>query len=391
MRYPIVFLLVAVFFAGCGEQSFRDDDFEKEIKTQNYLKVTDSFEKESLEYLNEYRFSAGLTRLKENENLKEAANYHAKYLTQNGLYTHYQSEDLKYYTGYSPKTRAGYAGYAGNGIYENIYAGDVGAKESVDILFSNIYHRLTFLSFEANEAGVASSHLSSYPYKRVYVYELASGDDFSPNEDKNVKIVVWPYENQKDVLPFFYEEDPDPLPWCGVSGYPISIQFNPYESDDIKLLSFNLYDESKRQIIDTDILDATTDPNDKFSEKQFALMPKKRLEWGSLYTVKAVYLQGEKSRITKEWSFRTKVLPKPNFTLEGEGEIFNVKSGIEYHFYLPPKNCNDKFDGFRYSVTSGVRVEQRMIDYNTIKIKATGRGVVKVYTQNGKNFTLKVG
>ena len=32
----------------------------------------------------------------------------------------------------------------------------------------------------------------------------------------------------KNTPTVFYEEHPDPLPGIGVSGYPISISFNPY-------------------------------------------------------------------------------------------------------------------------------------------------------------------
>ncbi len=390
MRYLIICILSLTLLVGCGEQSVRDSDQNIDTKRENDLKISELSTRTSLEYLNDYRILAGLSMLRENENLKVSASSHSYYLVQNGLYTHYQQIDLKYYTGYTPVKRALYAGYDGVRVYENIYAGDTTVKEAIDILFSNIYHRLSFLAFDIDESGAAESESVLYPFKKVFVYEMGSSKEFFLYQNEKPEVVVWPYKDQKDVLPFFYEEDPDPLPECSVSGYPVSIQFNPDNNANIELLSFELYESDGEKIVNADMLDAANDPNTKFTKEHFALMPQDRLKWGSKYTAIVVYMKNNEEKITKKWSFKTKSLPKPNFTVMKKQNIFNVKSGVEYHFYLPPLHCNDMFTKFKYSITSGLIVEQKMIDNNTIKIRVTGKGTVKVYTENLKEFTLIV-
>jgi hypothetical protein len=69
-------------------------------------------------------------------------------------------------------------------------------------------------------------------------------------------------------------------------------------------------------------------------------------------------------------------------------ESFSAKSGIMNYFYLPPKDCNDQFSSYRFKTSGSLKVEERLVDNNTIKIKATGSGKVTIYPDNGREFTI---
>ncbi len=373
-----------VFLVGCGsgaESVSNTEDDSRSLNTQNVELLSETFEDAGLAHLNRYRNLAGMTQFTSNSNLNKAAQNHASYQVTNNLYTHYEQSSHVGFSGKTPFDRDLEAGYSHGDISENIYAGDVTPERSMDILFSNIYHRLAFLDFGFDEIGFGMQSSESYDFKKVYTYEMGRENLRSFNDAQNPKVVLWPYENQQDVMPVFYEERPDPLPECSVSGYPISMQFNPSKNGKIVVESFKLYDDVDKEIIDTVLLDLKSD---------FVLMPLTRLEWGSTYHVSAQYHEdgGEPQLI--EWDFTTKSLPEPYFIVEEANQNFSLKSGEIYHFYLPPKDCNDKFDTYSYRYTAGLKIEERIVDNNTIKVKAIGKGIIEINPDYGRSFTLKV-
>jgi hypothetical protein len=375
LKQFIVFWIVVIFLIGCGSGS----QAGKDASNSNVKVLAETFDDIGLEQLNRYRNFAGMTGFSINKSLTMVAQNHASYQIENNLYTHdEQNKTLS--------QRAIEAGYTYNrDISENIYAGNVTPESSIDILFSNIYHRLAFLDFGFDEIGFGMGVSDDYAFKKVYTYEMGRANSRLSNENQNPKIVLWPYENQQNVMPVFYEELPDPLPECSVSGYPISIQFNPAKNGKIKLASFALYDDLG-EVVDSKLLRR----DQHLSDKEFVLMPLTRLKWGTTYHVKALYSEDNSKNKLLEWDFNTKSLPEPYFIVKDTNQNYTIKSGETYHFYLPPKDCNDKFNTYTYKYSYGLKVEERMVDNNTMKFKITGSGTVEIKTDNGKKIILTV-
>ena len=199
---------------------------------------------------------------------------------------------------------------------------------------------------------------------------------------KNAKVVCYPYNGQKSVLPVFYNESPDPLPGYKVSGYPVSIQFNPvhFGNKNIKMNAFKLYDAHGRVFEKTRILTWENDPNRRFKKGQFALMPLKRLEYGMTYTaVFEARINGEK--YTKKWSFTTKSFKNKLYRITKKNETLDVAPNSTVVLYFVPTSRNDLFRHYTYR--GGLKVS--FIDQNTLKVTFPNKLRKKTMIQAGKN------
>ena len=299
----------------------------------------------ALNQINTYRQKSGLIALQSNIHLKKAASAHASYMIRNQNSGHFEKRGKVGYTGYSPMQRVIRAGYASKAVRENLTANSKSYKRSVETLFSAIYHRFTFLNFYVDEIGIGKvRNKKKRSYKRVqrtFVYDLGSsrvtalcrqkyskesGNFYMKNlcknsandvperlfkqrqnevRRKNAKIIFFPYANQQNVQPVFYTEKPHPLPGSKVSGYPISVQFNPLYYHKIKLKKFRLYDGNGKRIKQYKIITAKSDVNHMFTALEFAFMPLKKLAYNSVYQVEFEALADGKM-VKKRWSFRTK-------------------------------------------------------------------------------------
>ena len=372
--FYMIGFVITLSFLGCGGSDVTTKSNLNNITTKS---LDTTAEYKNLKELNSLRKEAGLIGFATDNLLEKAALNHAEYLVKNNLYTHYQADK-------TPSQRLQNLGYTHDDTAENIYAGNISANRSLEILFSNIYHRLAFLDFGFDEIGLGYASSKYYDYIKVYTYEMGREDDRSNNQAKNPKIVLWPYKNQKNVLPVFYEESPDPLPECSVSGYPVSLQFNQSKSGDIDLESFEIYDENENTI-ESKILSHSNLLNDK----EFVLMPLSRLKWGHRYSVRSSYKEDGILR-DLDWSFTTKTLPNPNYTVTKNDQKFTVSSAKTYYFYLPPKDCNDRFETYKYKYSSGVKLDIEMVDNNTLKITPYGSGKVDFTLDNDKSFSIEI-
>jgi hypothetical protein len=387
----LVSIVLFFSFSGCGSQT--NDVNLQQFSHESYgVNVLDSVVKTDfgLAYLNNMRESAGLNPFRLNSYLQKSALSHARYLVDYNLYSHYEENYGRYFTGRTPLARAKESGYTNENVLENIYAGDVNPQESIDILFSNIYHRFAFLNLSSDEVGIGTAESDAYHYQKVYAYEMGSSRGTSLIQQENPKVLFWPYVNQKDVLPVFYEELPDPLSQCSVSGYPVSIEFNPEKNGNITLKSFTLIEEESQKVLDTIFMDKETDPNAIFNKNQFALFPVKRLDWGKKYKAEVVYYEEDGTLLHKAWSFQTKALSGLNFTVSEGKNHFSMPSGTNAFFYVPPKDCNDLFKSYSYSYSDTLKLEERMVDNNTIMLKAKGTGSITIVTDNAEEFTVNV-
>lgn len=369
-----------------------------------------------LSYLNEIRSHAGLIELKPNKALNRASSSHAKYLVRHQVTGHTEQRGRGLYTGDRPYKRALKAGYPSAFVVENLTINTVNQKQSIDNLLSAIYHRFVFLTLDQDEIGMGIAKTKrGRKFNSAFVYDLGSSaisklcQKNYPKENgvyyitdicrdkskmiprtiynsakdkirlKNRDIVLFPYPNQKGVSPVFYNESPDPLPRYGVSGYPISVELNSAIYKNISLKSFRLYSNNK-EIRDTKIIKHSSDRNKLFTKSQFALMPLKRLEYGTTYRVEFEASTSTK-RVKKDWSFTT-IKPKGKlYRITKKKSHLKVKAGSTAILYFVPSHRNDIVT--RYG-SRGVKV--KFIDQNTFKVqfparKSNGKAVLDLKTK----------
>ena len=388
MRKKLFFILISTLFI-FGNIYGKTKFFTKTININRFSYLSLATDRtEGINYINNLRSEAGLNLLTENSLLDEAAMNHANYLILNNTFGHYESKENVGFTGETPYKRVLNVGYTGFKVLENISAGDKDITESINGLFSAIYHRLGFLDFDINEIGIGEKYSDSYTYKTVFVYDMGSTD--TSVATNNPKYVIWPYDGATDVSPVFYEEIPDPLPNCSVSGYPISVEFNPEKIGNINLIDFELTDTATGEDVNSTILSQLTDPNKHFNQYQFALMPLERLKFNTQYNVKFVYSEDGLTK-TITWNFKTKSLKYPYYIVDTQNATLKIKPANTYIIYLKPLNCNDKFSRFSASYFgSSPKIE--FVDYNTLKVTSNASigSEITINTSNSRNIILIV-
>lgn len=350
------------------------------------------------DYLNRLRQKAGMSKLLYNRTLERAAQNHADYLIANRKIGHYEDAKLPHFSGYKPSDRVIAAGYRTRLVVENVSSNSLDYRDSIDGLFSAIYHRFGFLDFQIDEVGISLRQDEKDPAKTAYVYEMGiyevealcgkksydgpgeyafkvCKDLLHRIEAKafkkalnacalvNHKMVLYPYEEQTNVPPAFYDELPDPLPGYRVSGFPISVQFNPRFFRYVRLLSFRLFKEGGEEIKETKILDHLSDPNGLFKKYEYALFPLKRLEWGTRYRVEIRY-RADGRTVTKRWYFRTRMFDEKMAVLQHRKSRVKLHADEPLILYFKPRSPDDILGDIRYSS----RIELSFIDKNTIRI-----------------------
>ncbi|OAQ20911.1 CAP domain-containing protein [Thermosulfurimonas dismutans] len=369
-----------------GVESWRERIFQRPL-FHGPSRVTRQAYGSYLQYLNALRSSVGMIPFSENQALTQAAESHARYIATNQDIGHTETPGLPYFTGVTPADRAAAAGYNYKAIGENLSWGEENFQESIDDLFSAIYHRFGFLSFYFDEIGFGKAIDDRGTV--YYVYDLGTRKDPSIVATDNPLVVRWPPPGDT-VPPVFYEEFPDPLPDRSVSGYPISVQFNPYKVNTVQMFSFNLYD-SAGNLVSTLLMDEASDPNRRFSAFEFALFPQSRLEWGEKYTVEAIFnIDGETKDFS--WEFYTRSLEFPYYRIDAFDIELPVRSGQTYAFYFVPANGTDLIRSYRYRYPSGVSVSADFIDLNTLKISLNGTlgETVSFELSDGRTLRLRI-
>jgi hypothetical protein len=369
----------------------------------------------ALNYLNALREKSGLTPLRADDLLDKAASAHAGYLLRQQKAGHFEKKGYKGFTGENPSARVSYQGFASRDVMENVTVNSKDFKGSVDKLFSAIYHRFVFLSFDKDIIGIGrASSQKKKDIQSAYVYKLADSalnslcqDDYIPvnggmymqyicrDKDKlipqnlyeqtrikhkaeNPKVILYPYPGQKELLPVFYNEDPDPLPDYQVSGYPISVQLNDAYYRSVKLKSFKLYDERGKEFAKTRVLSSRNDPHKRFKKTEFALMPLKRLEYAQRYTaVFEATVDGKKYQ--KKWSFSTRSFKEKLYRLTGEKLKLKVAAGSTVILYFVPRSGNDMMKSYRFSESLKVVY----VDYNTLKVTLPAKLRPRLHVEAG--------
>ncbi len=360
-------------------------------------------------YLNRLRQRAGMVPLKISTPLEIAAHNHSAYMTKNNSVGHQEQKDDPGFTGVTPWDRAIYAGYLSRMVLENISYGDGSAKESIDSLMSALYHRFAFLDETIDEIGGGYSFDRAFYYQSAYTYDMGNSklnflcSDAYPSfsgagyytygvckeynkriskdeydnaigsiAGKNPAIILWPYDGASDIPPVFYEESPDPLPECSVSGYPVSVKFNSYKIlGQPQVVEFALFD-GETKIENVKLLTHTSDPNQKLSPYEFALFPLQRLKWNHSYKALFRYiLDGEEHTLL--WEFQTRELPYSTYVVTPNTTTLKIRSGKWYALYFKPQDCNDRLGSISYRYSSSIeKVDVLYYDLNTLLVFVQG-------------------
>jgi hypothetical protein len=370
----------------------------------------------ALHYLNSIRQDAGLIKFKSNKKLDKAAASHASYLVRQQKNGHYEKKGWKGYTGKTPSDRVLKAGYTSKAVMENISVNAKTSHKSIDVLFAAIYHRFVFLNFDKDEIGIGSASTKKkrritssfvynigstaiaelcqryYPKQNGFFYMQNLCKDSSvtipeyllqekQNEirQKNSKIVLYPYRDATNVLPVFYTENPHPLPGSKVSGYPVSVQFNPASYTNVKLKKFRLFEAEGKEIKKCKVLTHHNDENHRFSKLQFALMPLKRLEYNTTYQVEFEAVADGK-RLEKSWRFTTKNPKERLYKITKKKTTLKVKRGEKIVLYFEPGSNKDVLGRIKYTG----KLQTTYLDRNTLLVTLPNK-------RSSRGYTLKAG
>jgi hypothetical protein len=197
-------------------------------------------------------------------------------------------------------------------------------------------------------------------------------------------VIVWPPRGARSVPPAFFIEEPDPLPDRDVSGYPVSIQFNPNKSGQLAVQGFRLFElvgETRVPVENVRLLDRESDPNQLLSTYEFALFPLQRLAWDATYeAVVDAEVEGRPQQYS--WRFGTQGQGLDLLTAERPWQRFVVRPGVDFLLYLPPQA------GSAYTVLStrtehlsGNSVALEAVDPNTLRVRIEARYCDRIKVQ----------
>ena len=377
----------------------------------------------ALVYLNVLRQKSGLIALRSNAQLSKAAKAHARYLVRHQKNGHYEQRGKVGYTGRVPSDRVLRAGYASRAVMENLSVNAQTPKHSIDTLFAAIYHRFVFLDFSNDEIGVGSTVAKKYrKIRSSFVYELGSSTInrlckrtfpkengffymqnlcrnsthviprtlFLQKQDeirkKNRPIVFYPYPDAVNVPPVFYTEHPQPLPGSKVSGYPVSVQFNPAFYKKVKLNKFRLFDGSGKEIKQKKILTYANDRNHRFSKLEFAFMPLRRLKYGMTYSV-SFEAVADGNKVKKSWEFTTKKPKARLYKITKKRTKLHIEKNEKIVLYFVPRNRKDVLG----RVTLSKPLHVRYLDQNTLEVILPHKRSIRGYSLKvaGREVILK--
>ncbi len=348
-------------------------------------------------YLQKLRTKAQMTPFTRNGLLDEASYNHSNYLKINNTGGHIEDTTKGGSTGAKPSDRTKHVGLLSKSVGENVSTGQTNFMESIDGLFTAIYHRLGFLNIEFDMVG-----LSKVNDRYTYVMSNTLLEDLCKNEpgensgqlicangkafgsakvnslkkqtaDKSPKVIIWPPNNSDDNPPYFYVESPDPLPNHDVSGNPISITFNKFTySSPPTLNTFKLLD-SEEKVVQTIFRSKANAVNQGFlDEYVFILFPEERLKWGSTYKIEYDFTSAL-GAIKGASTFKTRELKGKVYYVKDKDAELKVISGESYTIDLIPLNKNDDALSGGYSGGGTAQAGNlELISLNTFKVAISG-------------------
>jgi len=168
-----------------------------------------------------YRAAVGLPAVTLDAKLSKGCMEHARYMLLNkdsdamaGLNAHNQR----------PKLRGASAEGAACGKTADLFFGVSDLETAVDGWMSTLYHRRPILSPTLERIGVGYAKLRDGSYMAALMFVDVPGVDASAKRP-----VTYPADSQSGVPLEFGSEFPNPVPGGARAGYPITIQFPPYD------------------------------------------------------------------------------------------------------------------------------------------------------------------
>ncbi|MGD8309900.1 MAG: CAP domain-containing protein [Chromatiales bacterium] len=187
--------------------------------------------------------------------------------------------------------------------------------------------------------------------------------------------IVWPPDGAEDAAPAFYEEQPDPLPGREVSGNPLSVQVNPRIADGLSLGPLQLHrigPGGRRTPLQTQAMDADSDPNGKLQPSEHAFFPLEHLGWGQRYEAEArVERDGSTERL--RWRFTTRDPGARALSAGPDTRRLSYPRGRPFALFIPPTDAAPRPLGrYTYRAPRGARVDIEPVDYNTVRLEIAG-------------------
>lgn len=354
-------------------------------------------ENDGFTYLQSLRQKASMISFTRNSLLDKASSNHSNYLKLNNAGGHIESIGKPGFTGAKPSDRVKQVGLYSKTIGENVSTGQADFRNSIDDLFTAIYHRLGFLDVTYNMVGLGKKG-------DRYSYLMSNSDleDTCKNEpgesagrlichsnkafgdtkvdglkrktaDSNPKVIIWPPDNYDDNPPHFYEESPDPLPNHEVSGNPISILFNKYYYPLAPTLtSFKLLDADNKEV--RTILRSKANAINKgyLDEYVFVLFPDKRLNWNSTYKIEYNF-SSSKGAIQGTSTFKTRELQGKVYHITDKNAEIRVIANTKYTIDLVPLNADDNSLAKGYGGGGSAQADGfKAISSNTFQVTIKG-------------------
>jgi Cysteine-rich secretory protein family len=241
--------------------------------------------------LNHYRQIAGLTTVKLDPQLSAGCMEHANYMVQNqgtdamaGLNPHTQQSNL-------PGASAAGAACA---KAADLFTGVSDLGVAIDVWMAGMYHRRPMLDPQLERIGVGYARLPDGMLTAALRFENAT-------RRGGAWPVAYPADKQADVPLEYSAESPNPIPNHATGGYPITLQFPPF--DKVTRVSAKLTDAHGNPV--EFFLSDPQHPATSFGQfGVICLIPKQSLQAEHAYSVRIdATWKGKPGSWT--WSFST--------------------------------------------------------------------------------------
>jgi len=177
-------------------------------------------DRQALEVVNRYRAAAGLSAVQLDGTLSKGCMEHAEYMRLNhgtdamaGLNAHTQRPDLP------GASKAG----AACAKAADLFPGVSSLGTAVDGWMAGIYHRRPILDPTLQRLGVGYASLPNGSLTAALMFDLTRRDP------KGNWPVAYPADRQTGVPLEYGAEIPNPIPGGGHGGYPVTLQFPPFD------------------------------------------------------------------------------------------------------------------------------------------------------------------
>jgi uncharacterized protein YkwD len=217
----VIALVSCVAVASAGAATSLDRYPYSTTKPDPHLAANDSVELRVKRLVDRYRAAVGLPAATLDAKLSKGCMEHAEYMRLNkdsdavaGLNAHRQR----------PNLRGASAAGAACGAAADLFFSVSDLEVAVDGWMSVLYHRRPILSPTLDRIGVGYSRLPDGSYMAALMFVDTNSRDVSSKWP-----IEYPANNQADVPLEFGGEVPNPVPGGTRAGYPITIQFPPFD------------------------------------------------------------------------------------------------------------------------------------------------------------------